>query len=599
MNNKETKHTFHIPVMGLSYTIDSPIKVAHLGISSVISIIEHNMIEKMREHYSKLFNLPFEPITPKNEDFRAERVTSYLDLVNDIVKMKFEKLKRSFHETRDELEKYFELLPSISDLKKHFEELISNNKSIQEIQHWLEENLTPGSIDVNIMTKLDGANYNGKEKLPLEQNDAHAALRGYAKSSLESSIVLSAGMNPRLFSYMENFDDFYPDENGNFKKKIIIKVSDYRSAFIQGKFFAKKGLWISEYRVESGLNCGGHAFATDGFLLGPILYEFNKNRSALLETTYAIFKDALKRKGKIIPDEIPTTKLTAQGGVGTAEEHNFLLNEYNVDSVGWGSPFLLVPEATTVDEKTLKILSDAKEEDLYLSNASPLGVPFNNVKGSTKNIERKELAASGKPGSSCPKRVLAFVSDYSDIPICTASKKYIDIKFKELESKNLSTEVYEKEAEKITEKECLCNGLASSALLANNLDTRMEGEAVSICPGPNMAYYSGEFSLSEMAGHIYGKLNILNTNDRPHMFMKELKMYIDYLKNKIDEASFPFSDKQIKYFETFQNNLNSGIEYYKKLFAENREALKENYEKLVGDLEAFEIQLKGFVALSA
>lgn len=599
MNNKETKHTFHIPVMGLSYTIDSPIKVAHLGISSVISIIEHNMIEKMREHYSKLFNLPFEPITPKNEDFRAERVTSYLDLVNDIVKIKFEKLKKSISETRDELEKYFDLLPSFSDLKKQFEELISNNKSIQEINRWLDENLSVGSIDVNIMTKLDGANYNGKEKLPLEQNDAHAVLRGYAKSSLESSIVLSAGMNPRLFSYMENFDDFYPDENGIFKKKIIIKVSDYRSAFIQGKFFAKKGLWVSEYRVESGLNCGGHAFATDGFLLGPILDEFNKNRSALLETTYAIFKDALKRKGKTIPDEIPTTKLTAQGGVGTAEEHNFLLNEYNVDSVGWGSPFLLVPEATTVDKKTLKILIDAKEEDLYLSNASPLGIPFNNVRGSTKNIERIELAASGKPGSSCPKSFLAFVSDYSDIPICTASKKYIDIKFKELESKNLSAEAYEKEAEKITEKECLCNGLSNSSLLANNLDTRMEGEAVSICPGPNLAYYSGEFSLSEMAGHIYGKLNLLNTNSRPHMFIKELKMYVDYLKNKIDEASYPFSDKQIKYFETFQNNLNDGIEYYKKLFAENREALKENYEKLVGDLEAFEIQLKGFVARSA
>ncbi|NOX17623.1 MAG: hypothetical protein GXO87_04995 [Chlorobi bacterium] len=599
MNTAKTQHTFHIPVMGLSYTIDSPIKVAHLGISSVISIIEHNMIEKMREHYSKMFNFPFEPITPKTEDFRAERVTSYLDLVNDIVKMKFDKLKQSFIETRDELEKYFELLPSFSELKKHFEELIANNKSIQEIQRWLDENLTLGSIDVNIMTKLDGANYNGNEKLPTEQNDAHVALRGYANSSLESSIVLSAGMNPRLFSYMENFDDFYPDQNGNFKKKIIIKVSDYRSAFIQGKFFAKKGLWVSEYRVESGLNCGGHAFATDGYLLGPILHEFNKNRKTLFETTYAIFKDALTKKGKIVPAVIPSTKLSAQGGVGTAEEHNFLLEEYNVDSVGWGSPFLLVPEATTVDETTMRILSDAGEDDLYLSNASPLGVPFNNVKKSTKDIERMELIKTGQPGSACPKKILAFVTDYGDIPICTASKKYIDIKLAELKKENFSEAQYNREFSKITEKECLCNGLASSALLANNLNTLMEGEAVSVCPGPNMAYYSGKFSLLEMVQHIYGKVNILNTSNRPHMFIKELKMYVDYLKNKMDEAAFPFSDKQMKYFETFQTNLNDGIEYYKNLFAENKEALKENYEKLIDDLEAFEIQLKGFVALSA
>ena len=40
-------HTFNIPVMGLAYTIDSPIRVAHLGISSVISIMDDELIEKM------------------------------------------------------------------------------------------------------------------------------------------------------------------------------------------------------------------------------------------------------------------------------------------------------------------------------------------------------------------------------------------------------------------------------------------------------------------------------------------------------------------------------------------------------------------------
>jgi hypothetical protein len=45
-------------------------------------------------------------------------------------------------------------------------------------------------------------------------------------------------------------------------------------------------------------------------------------------------------------------KITAQGGVATAEEHNFLIQHYKLDSVGWGTPFLLVPEATTVDATT-------------------------------------------------------------------------------------------------------------------------------------------------------------------------------------------------------------------------------------------------------
>jgi hypothetical protein len=595
MNEKKSTHTFHIPVMGLSYTIDSPIKVAHLGISSVMSMFEHNMIEKMRKYYAEKFNFPFEPITTKVEDFRAERITSYLNLVDKIVKEKYENLKSSFLEKRDELEKYFELLPSFADLKERFDEMVENNTSVKDIQKWLNENLHIGDIDVNIMTKLDGPNYNGKEQLPIEQNNAHVALRGFAKSDLESSIVLSAGMNPRLFGYMENFEDFYPDAKGKLKKKIILKVSDYRSALIQGKFFAKKGLWISEYRVESGLNCGGHAFASDGYLLGPILEEFKNNRETLLQTTFEMFKAALERKERPIPNKIPQIKLTAQGGVGTADEHQFLIDHYDVDSVGWGTPFMLVPEATTVDEHTMKVLSDAREEDLYLSKASPLGVPFNNVRGSSKDIERKELAAAGKPGSPCPKRFLAFNTEYSERPLCTASTQFINIKLKELNAENLSKEEYDKRYDTITEKECLCNGLSSASLIVNNLDIKMEGEAVSVCPGPNMAYYSGKFSLKEMVDHIYGRINILNTNNRPNMFIKELKMYVDYLKDKIDEASIPFTTKQIKYFKTFQTNLNNGIEYYKKMFSENRDSLKETYDNVISDLENLELELNKFV----
>ena len=40
-------HHFHIPVMGIAFTIDSPIKVAKYGISSVISIVEDKLIEMM------------------------------------------------------------------------------------------------------------------------------------------------------------------------------------------------------------------------------------------------------------------------------------------------------------------------------------------------------------------------------------------------------------------------------------------------------------------------------------------------------------------------------------------------------------------------
>ena len=48
-------------------------------------------------------------------------------------------------------------------------------------------------------------------------------------------------MNPRLYGYIAKFNDFFPNKDGYIKKKIVLKVSDFRSAMIQGKFLAKKG----------------------------------------------------------------------------------------------------------------------------------------------------------------------------------------------------------------------------------------------------------------------------------------------------------------------------------------------------------------------
>ncbi len=378
MTNKN-QHTFHVPVMGLGFTIDTPVRVAKYGISSVISIVDDILIEKMRGFYCEKLNVSYEPITEKDEDFRAKRITAYLNLIDDIVKDNFDELKNSFSEDRTEVEKYMDMLPDSSELKQKFYELVKNNKKVNDIKDWLHNNLPVGSIDVNIMTKLDKANYLKDEKLPSEYNDAHAALRGYANSKLSSSIILSAGLNPRLYGYFEMFEDFYPDENGNLKKKIVLKVSDYRSAIIQGKFFAKKGLWVSEYRIESGLNCGGHAFASDGFMMGPILDEFRVSRETLIQTIFEIYILALKNKNRICPQRPPDVKITAQGGIGTFEEHQFILDYYKLDSIGWGTPFLLVPEVTNVDKLTRQKLIEAKEKDLYLSKISPLGVPFNSL----------------------------------------------------------------------------------------------------------------------------------------------------------------------------------------------------------------------------
>lgn len=581
MSYKPQTHSFHIPVMGLAYTVDSPIKVAKYGISSVISIVDDFLIEKMNEYYSNKFKIPYQEISTKVEDYRAKRITAYLNTVDTIAKQTFSNLKKSFEEKSGEFEKYIEMLPDFSVLKQNFTKKFENYTLKEDALHWIHNNLKMGSIDVNIMTKLDKVNFKKNEQLPTEFNDAHAALRGFANSKLESSVVLSAGMNPRLYSYFESFEDFFPNENGYLKKKIILKVSDYRSALIQGKFLAKKGLWVSEYRIESGLNCGGHAFASDGYLMGPILEEFKQNKDALIIDVHEILTNALKNSGKNIPNEPLNLSITVQGGVGTSEEHEFLLDNYNIDSVGWGSPFLLVPEATTVDSKTRETLRNATEKDLYLSNVSPLGIPFNSLNGSTNDLIRNNRIAANNAGSSCPKKFLALSLDENGRPICTASKKYQTKNLESLNLENLSSEEYLKQQEQITDKTCLCEGLSNSAFLNYNIDKKGEDQGVAICPGPNVAYFTKDLSLKEMVSHIYGKLNVIETDNRPHMFIKELKMYVDYFSTKVDEFKESFSVKQEKYLNTYQNNMNDGIEYYHQLFS----SFETNKEVLLNDLE--------------
>ncbi|MFD2512507.1 hypothetical protein ACFSRY_01400 [Pontibacter locisalis] len=563
-----TPHTFHIPVMGLAFSVDSPLKVARFGISSVVSLSDDSLLEQMRAYYSQQYFLPYQPITAKEEDYRARRITACLDMIDEIVKLQMQQLQQEEFVPESELTKYFLLLPEQSPLKMLYRQMLHSEDEDTRLllQNELRASLVAGSIDVNIMTKLDKTNYdeNG-DALPQEYTDAMAALRGFANSTVNAAVVFSAGMNMRLFGYMDQFNCFFPDAADKFDKKIIIKVSDYRSAMVQGKILAKKGLWVSEFRIESGLNCGGHAFATDGYLLGPILEEFKQNREALRKELYSIFSSALASKGIPVPLDIPAQKLTVQGGIGTPQEHEFLMHQYGVDSVGWGTPFLLVPEATTVDEETLQQLVEAKEEDLYLSPISPLGVPFNALRNTSSEQLKNLRAERGKPGSPCIKKHLVSNTEFTDEPICTASRKYQRRKLEDLKKQDLNPVAYLLEEARILTKECLCDGLANSATQLFTSSKKAATKAVTICPGPNLAYFSGIFKLQEMVDHVYGRFNALNNTYRPHVFVNELRMYVDYWKSKKEEQLQTLTDKQYKYLQSFWDNLQHGIQYYKQL----------------------------------
>ncbi|WP_316738804.1 hypothetical protein [Pedobacter aquatilis] len=562
-------HTFHIPVLGLAYSIDTPLKVAKFGISSVLSIVDDELCERMRQHHAKQNNENYVAISKSEDDYRAKRITAYLNLISKLVDNQIESIKQQNFEPGTEITKYFELQPPKAAIKLFYVAMLLENHLEKKtaMQKQLRNEIKAGRIDVNIMAKVDKINFINGISLGTENSDALAALRGYANSNLQSSVVISAGLNPKLYSYIETFNDFYPDENGKFNKEIILKVSDFRSANVQAKMLAKKGLWVTEFRIESGLNCGGHAFATEGLLLGPILQEFKNSRKTIYNELQIIYQTALNLKGYNI-DNILEQRITAQGGIGTSDEQKHLITNYNLDATGWGSPFLLVDEATTVDDETLNQLINATENDFYLSNSSPLGVPFNNFRKSTAETERLDRIAKNRPGSPCTKKYLCSNTEFTIEPICTASRKYQNLKIKSLKSANLSAVELSKKRNEVTEKICLCEGLCSSTYIKYDLLKPKESKAVSICPGPNLAYFSKKYTLKEMVDNIYGRVNLLDGINRPNLFTKELKLYIDYLNKEFENFASNIStaiqtNKKVDYLKKFHNQLMQGIDYYR------------------------------------
>jgi len=128
--------------------------------------------------------------------------------------------------------------------------------------------------------------------------------------------------------------------------------------------------------------------------------------------------------------------------------------------------------------------------------------------------------------------------------------------------------------------------VGTSALLVNNLNTKTEGEGVSICPGPNMAYFSKKMSLKELVDHIYGRVNVITRNDRPNMFIKELKIYIDYLRNKIEETRTSVNVKQEKYLLGFAQHIKEGITYYADLFGGLKDMVEDKKNDILRELDA-------------
>jgi len=594
---KDYYHTFHIPVMGIGHSVDTPIRVAPLGITSVISLVDDILLEKIRKYYCEKYGLPYVKLPRKEEDGRAKRITAYLETVREIVRIKMEDIREQpFFEVNSK-SKYFDLLSDETPMKREYNRLLKMEAGPE--RNALAEDLTrrmqPGSIDVNIMVKLDCINSdNNGNPLRDEFSDAKSALRGYAKSGLRSSIVFSAGINQRLFKYMTRFRDFYRDETGKIKKKIILKVSDFRSALIQGKFLARKGLEVHEFRIESGLNCGGHAFPCNGNLLPCHLRDFKEKRELLTREFQPLIQKYYKNMGWKYPESVLNTRplITVQGGIGANGEVRRLTEDFSIDLTGWASLFLLVPEATCVDVRTRELLKHAGEEELYMSDVSPLEIPFSNVRKTGSEIWTRNRVAKGKPGSPCPKHFLVSNTEFTKTPICLASRQYQKMKLEQIRNMEVSDGEKERLCRKVVEKTCICDHLGNGALIALGI-AKEKTAPQSICPGPNIAWFNKTYTLKEMVDHIYGRGPSLVSSERPHMFAKEIVMYVDYFEVRVTHCTY--TPREIRTLQAFKKNLEEGMDFCLSI-AQKQPYQGENLASIPSCVERQRVRLKSIYA---
>jgi hypothetical protein len=195
-----------------------------------------------------------------------------------------------------------------------------------------------------------------------------------------------------------------------------------------------------------------------------------------------------------------------------------------------------------------------------------LGVRFHYLRGTTADIEKQTRIAKGKPGSPCPEKLLSFNTEFTKEPICTASQKYQKLKLTQLKTLELPEAEFEKRQTEVLEKECLCIGLSNSAALAHGVTFLEKYQAVNICPGPNIVNFSKVVSLKTMIDHIYGRVDLVSNPNRPHMFMAEMKLYINYLKEQLISKYAELEDRKVRnYFKSFIGNLSDAIAYYQNL----------------------------------
>ena len=263
-----------------------------------------------------------------------------------------------------------------------------------------------------------------------------------------------------------------------------------------------------------------------------------------------------------------------------------LCRQYQVDGTGWGSPFLFVPEVVNLDEPHLRKLCEAGEDDIELSEASPLGVPFWSLRTSASEDVRRRRIAEGSPGSPCPKGFLAANTEFTEMPICKASRAYQRRKLEEIDGAEMSEDERARSRDGVVVKACICNDLSGGATVSLGIDPKA---TTAVCCGPNCAYFSRVAQMKEMIDHIYGRARLPLDDRRPHMFINELSLHVERLREEVARGKRNLLEALPRPLFECKKNLLAGIRYYREkasqLVADRSDEFLDSLESMRTEIE--------------
>jgi hypothetical protein len=176
--------------------------------------------------------------------------------------------------------------------------------------------------------------------------------------------------------------------------------------------------------------------------------------------------------------------------------------------------------------------------------------------------------------------VKLFNVEFTEQPICTASRSYQKLKLEQIERQDLTAAQREAVRQAVLDKSCICHDLAGGATVKNGIDP---AATPAVCCGPNILHFSKIATLEEMVGHIYGRTSLLNGRPRDHFFLGEIAIYIDFLREELRWFHLGLSQNTPQYFAEFKQNLLDGIAYYRaaaeQIALESKEAFLAGLEK--------------------